>query len=66
MQIEVTNIEVAKRLAEWGTYGYDGKQPLTYVRLIDCSTDHLKAILRQVGGLSDYGVIINSILKDRQ
>jgi hypothetical protein len=29
----------------WGTYGKDGKQPLKFVKLIDCETDHLLAIL---------------------
>ena len=32
--------------AVWGTYGPNGDEPLKYVRLIDCSTDHLRNILR--------------------
>lgn len=31
----------------WGTYGKDGNNPLQYVRLLDCTTEHLKAILEQ-------------------
>lgn len=29
----------------WGTYGPDGDQELTYVRLCDMSTDHIEACL---------------------
>jgi len=29
----------------WGTYGVNGDQPLTYVLLKDCSSDHLQNIL---------------------
>lgn len=36
---------VIKHKLLWGTRGKDGKQPLTYVRLIDCTSEHLQAIL---------------------
>lgn len=29
----------------WGTFGKDGRQPLTYIRLCDLSTEHITAIL---------------------
>jgi hypothetical protein len=29
----------------WGTRGLDGHQPLKWVRLMDCTSDHLQAIL---------------------
>lgn len=29
----------------WGTRGKDGRQPLKWVRLMDCSAEHLQAIL---------------------
>jgi len=64
--IAVSDFESAVKLAEWGTYGVDGKQPLKYVRLVDCSTDHLKKIIIQIGINSDYGKIITQILKDRK
>lgn len=61
------DFESAKKIARWGTYGKNGDQPLTYVRLIDCSTDHLKAILRTQEDRTDpeYVKIIKSILDDR-
>ncbi len=30
----------------WGTYGKSGKEPFREVKLKDCETDHLQAILR--------------------
>lgn len=30
---------------EWGTYGKKGDQPLSYVRLCDMETDHIRAVL---------------------
>lgn len=62
-----TDMERAKQTAMWGTYGKLRSEPLRYVRLIDCATDHLQAILRtqpQVKG-DDYETIILSILADR-
>lgn len=59
--------------ALWGTYGPTGKDPLKYVRLIDCSTDHLKKIkiqcdLNQVisGIPHPYIKFINKIIKKRR
>lgn len=51
--------------AMWGTYGKCGTQPLTYVRLIDCSTEHLLAILKQYNITPIYPPIIRKILSDR-
>ena len=55
----------------WGTRGKDGKQPLKYVRFIDCESEHLQSILDYTG----YGKgkelskiqkdVIKSILYDR-
>ncbi len=53
------------KTALWGTFGQDGKQPLTFVRLIDCSTEHLKAILDQKMIAPIYPPIIRKILNDR-
>jgi hypothetical protein len=64
---EVAGLEAAKRNAMWGTYGKPFRHPVRWVRLIDCSTDHLEAILQteyQIRG-GDYETIIRSILQDR-
>lgn len=50
----------------WGTYGYDGKSPLTWVRLVDCSSDHLQNILKTQAHISPfYEFVIRFILKMR-
>lgn len=60
-------LEQAVKHAVWGTYGKCGTQPLRYVRLIDCSTEHLLAILRTQPHISS-GVrfVINHILNSRK
>lgn len=75
--IAVLDLETAKEHAVWGTFGKGGllhcngtcpEHPLRYVRLKDCETDHLKAILAtqsQIQGRS-YQRIILSILADRE
>lgn len=35
-----------REVLTWGTYGPHGDQPLTYVRLCDMTTDHIRAVLR--------------------
>jgi hypothetical protein len=65
--IGVSGTQKAMETAEWGTFGKTGNDPLTYVRLIDCSTEHLQAILRsqkQIWG-TDYEYLIRAILRDR-
>lgn len=51
----------------WGTYGPPGaKHALKYVRLGDCSTDHLVAILRTQDQITDeYRNGIKYILRKR-
>jgi phosphoribosyl-ATP pyrophosphohydrolase len=50
----------------WGTYGKLGDQPLKYVPLIECETDHLHAILKNVPNINPtHEAVIVSILKDR-
>lgn len=59
-------LEELKPIARWGTNGKNGKKSLRWVRLINCSTAHLNAILRTqpfIGPL--YLEIIQSILADR-
>ena len=68
-----------KRKALWGTYGKYGEHELQWVRLIDCSSDHLRAILSgkqtyskvkqalMVAIIGPYmSRIIESILEDRK
>tara|TARA_R110002074_G_scaffold51396_2_gene130005 strand:+ start:16575 stop:16793 length:219 start_codon:yes stop_codon:yes gene_type:complete len=64
--ITISDFKQAVKLAEWGTYGEDGKQPLKYVRLIDCSTEHLKKILLQIGVERSIRQIIAHILNERK
>jgi hypothetical protein len=47
----------------WGTYGKSGKEPLKWVRLIDCETDHLQAILRTQPHIYDAHIEATSRLE---
>lgn len=58
---------VTKYEAKWGTYGKNGDEPLRYVRLVDCSTEHLMSILRTERQIEEnYVTIIKEILSDRK
>ena len=37
--------DVQRQVFEWGTYGINGDQPLTYVCIADMDTSHLNAII---------------------
>lgn len=51
---------------QWGTYGPKGDQPLKWVRLGDCETAHLEAILRgHHTSAALYVIAICNILRDR-
>jgi len=64
--VAAMGLDHAKDIAAWGTRGKSGVEPLRYVLLKDCDTDHLQAILENCGYISsDYRVIIKSILSDR-
>lgn len=45
----------------WGTYGKNGDQPLRWVPLKECETEHLQAILKTQ--LHIYGGIIEKVIK---
>lgn len=61
-----TPFEEVKEKLVWGTYGKKGDQPLKYVPLINCTTDHLHAILKNVKNLGPmHEAVMVSILKDR-
>lgn len=51
----------------WGTYGKDHNEPLSWVRLSDCSTEHLKAIKETQPQIANtkYETAINYILIKR-
>lgn len=49
----------------WGTFGEEGTKPLAYVRLVDCSSDHLLAIMRRMRIGPCYQLVIKEILRDR-
>jgi hypothetical protein len=51
---------VAERLL-WGTHGPKGDQPLRWVPLKECETDHLQAILRTQ--LHVYGGVVEKVIK---
>lgn len=57
-----------KKIARWGTFGPSGNDPLKWVKLIDCSTEHLEAILKTQHHIigTAYVDIIKSILADRR
>jgi hypothetical protein len=65
--IAVKDLETAKKVAVWGTHGKSGTEPLKYVRLIDCETSHLQAILKtQITHMHpEYIEIVTAILNDR-
>lgn len=61
------SLDQAIQIAEWGTFGPNGDQPLKMVRLIDCSTDHLRNIRKQTSlqRSHPYTDFIDEILKQR-
>ncbi len=49
----------------WGTYGKPAQLPLRWVRLVDCSSEHLQAILDTQPIHDIYRTTIESILIQR-
>jgi hypothetical protein len=64
--IELDIEELKFQNAIWGTRGKSGKEPLKYVHLVDCETDHLEEILKLKQVKSVYTIFINRILKERK
>ena len=54
---------VIKNRLLWGTRGKDGRQPHKWVRLMDCSTEHLQAILDTQAISPLYRDVIKSIME---
>lgn len=50
----------------WGTYGIKGDQPLKWVKLVECDTDHLEKILNILPEHAPAYPIINLILTERE
>jgi len=61
---ENDSFEKKKNNLVWGTYGKSGKEPLKWVKFINCNTQHLENILKiKIPPL--YVEVIESILLDR-
>jgi len=43
--------DIVREALTWGTYGPNGDEPLTYVKLCDMETDHIKACIKNVPGM---------------
>ena len=43
--------DAVREALTWGTYGKDGDQKLSYVKLKDMSIDHIQAVLDNVKGI---------------
>jgi hypothetical protein len=64
---ENTGFDTKKENLIWGTYGKDGTEPLKWVKLIDCTSDHLQAILDNVRGIGPlHTKVIKVILEERE
>lgn len=61
-----SSIEEMKEKLLWGTYGKNGNEPLRWVKLCDCSTEHLQAILSNARPGIIHTNIINEILDSRK
>jgi hypothetical protein len=49
----------------WGTYGKNGDEPLKWVKLNECTTDHLSAILENARPNLEIQRVIRTILVKR-
>ena len=62
----ITSLELAMERMFWGTYGKERKHECRWVRLLDCSTEHLNNILRTQYQISaSMRSVINAILSER-
>ena len=44
--------EVIREACDWGTYGINGDQPLSYITLSNMTTDHIEAVLKNVSSIN--------------
>lgn len=63
---DLTSTDWKIETAIWGTYGKNGGQPLTYIRLIDAESSHLEAILSTQILNKCQKDLIHEILKRRR
>lgn len=61
----VVPLKTAKNKLFWGTYGSPAEHPVRWVRLMDCTTDHLCNILSSQQLPTSYTSVIDAILVDR-
>lgn len=66
LEEDMNSFEYQVSQAIWGTCGIDGDEPKKFVNLVDCSTDHLNAILETQKITYNYKQIIDHILNTRQ
>jgi hypothetical protein len=44
--------EEVREACDWGTYGINGDQPLSYITLCDMTTAHIEAVLKNVPSIN--------------
>ena len=44
--------EQVREACDWGTYGINGDQPLSYITLSNMTTDHIEAVLKNVSSIN--------------
>ena len=58
--------EKVREHATWGSYGVNGNEPLKYIRLMDMSTPHIEACLKNCPRMHPHFVVaFNNELKFR-
>lgn len=53
--------EIQREVLKWGSYGKDGKQPLTHIPVSEMDTSHIKAVIDECGPSE---VFLNCFLKE--
>jgi len=53
--------EKVREAVRWGTYGKEGKDPMTYKRICDMTTDHIKACLTNIPNIRP---ILRRVMED--
>lgn len=46
------SFEEVRQACDWGTYGINGDQPLSYIKLCDMETAHIEAVLQNVSRIN--------------
>lgn len=56
-----------REILEWGTYGETGEEPLTKVKIMDMSRQHIEACLKTQNNMHrDYRITMQEELKYRE